>query len=556
MATPGQPTGWIQCNNCGHVGHGSRDCPRPKQCSLCHARDHRRNECPHTQAAPLCQLCFKEGHKSADCPKREELLKLKGVPVAAPLKKQEAKFELPPSPLVTGPPRRFLVSGDAVGRLKDLFSMVERQSAKVGHFDALLCVGSFSRVAETSSCPYLLGDQIAPAETYFIDSSPLLIQGAPAGCAFGEGLHFLGGYGVREIEGIRVAFLSGLFNEANYNTAEVDFIGQNYTSRAISELQRLCSTDPWSRGIDVLLTCEWPSGIERKIFDGGELPVDPDGSRPSWSASSVEPIADLVMAIEPRYHMFGTADLFYQRVPFITPNGGHVSRCVGLGKVGSKEKHRKWIHAVSLTPMAQMAAEEISQLPSNATPCPFQAKAKRGTRRPLVNDVEAEKRSVRAKVAACLAKPASQVMNALQELDSDKRANLAAEWQQRTVADGGAAPPASSREVALAALAVDVATKARAEALARERLERTEKDKAAQKAAVDAKALADESSFKAKIEARERKLQEIQSQEEARAEAEARDRDEAIALQKESRKNKTQPKPVPEQALRLEDDAG
>eukprot|EP00438_Fugacium_kawagutii_P023349 Skav218612 [mRNA] locus=scaffold3208:75427:84213:+ [translate_table: standard] len=35
-----------------------------------------------------------------------------------------------------------------------------------------------------------------------------------------------------------------------------------------------------------------------------------------WQEAAAPPIAELCGALEPRYHLFGTADLFYQRPPF------------------------------------------------------------------------------------------------------------------------------------------------------------------------------------------------------------------------------------------------
>merc|ERR1712187_683554 len=94
--------------------------------------------------------------------------------------------------------------------------------------------------------------------------------------------------------------------------------------------------------------------------------------RPMISDSSAyaAPLAQLCVGLEPRYHLFGTADVFYQRPPFQTPKG-HFCRCIGLGTVGSKDKERKWLHALSLSPMAHMRRDDLIQAPPNATPSPF-----------------------------------------------------------------------------------------------------------------------------------------------------------------------------------------
>merc|ERR1719159_666685 len=110
--------------------------------------------------------------------------------------------------------------------------------------------------------------------------------------------------------------------------------------------------------------------LAQKIPEEASRPHDPDDSRPGWYAACSAPVAELCAALEPRYHLFGTADLFFQRPPFQVPRFGHVCRCIGLGKVGSTSKQRRWMHALSLSPMAYMKREDLNQLPANATPCP------------------------------------------------------------------------------------------------------------------------------------------------------------------------------------------
>eukprot|EP00747_Dinoflagellata_sp_TGD_P024424 gnl/TRDRNA2_/TRDRNA2_130538_c0_seq2.p1 gnl/TRDRNA2_/TRDRNA2_130538_c0~~gnl/TRDRNA2_/TRDRNA2_130538_c0_seq2.p1 ORF type:complete len:600 (-),score=137.78 gnl/TRDRNA2_/TRDRNA2_130538_c0_seq2:89-1840(-) len=326
------------------------------------------------------------------------------------------KRPLPPGrPVITGPPRKVFACGDVRGNLKKLFSTVNAQVAKVGPFDALLCVGSLvpcdsagsleaDLPADSAAC--LKGEERPSIDMFFVDSSPALLQASPEGRQFGERLHFLGGYGVREICGLRVAFLSGRYDAAAYETADADFVGPYFTARAISELQRLVFQDPWRRGIDVLLTCEWPMNLGQKIPDEASRPQDPDDSRPSWYAACSAPVAELCAALEPRYHLFGTADLFYQRPPFQAPRKGHACRCIGLGMVGSAGKQRKWLNAFSMLPMEQMTREELRQLPPNVTPCPFLAHL---NRKRTHEEMEGEEVEAKRRVAARTEKPAPEL---------------------------------------------------------------------------------------------------------------------------------------------------
>lgn len=277
-------------------------------------------------------------------------------------------------------PRKLLVSGDAKGvGLDKLFSTVEAQIAKMGSFDALLCVGEFlpsvlNADNDAQVSPYIIGEKKAPMECFFIDSSAMLLQAVPGGKTIGKNLHFLGGYGIREIAGLRVAFLSGAHDPALYDTPGADFVGGCFTGQAVSELKRLAATAlDRSRGIDVLLTCGWPAGCEN-LVTAGELkpPVfEGEGDRPAWKLASAKPLAELCLALEPRYHIFGCANTFYQRPAFRAPRRKHACRLIGLGHVGSTSKQRKWLHALALSPMMHMKSDELQTMPTNVTQCPF-----------------------------------------------------------------------------------------------------------------------------------------------------------------------------------------
>ena len=68
----------------------------------------------------------------------------------------------------------------------------------------------------------------------------------------------------------------------------------------------------------------------------------------------------------PRYHFCGGEGQFWQR-PAYTQGGDatHVCRMIGLGNVQAETKgRRKWLHALSLTPMGAMAAATLAQAPA------------------------------------------------------------------------------------------------------------------------------------------------------------------------------------------------
>eukprot|EP00928_Gymnodinium_smaydae_P057618 TRINITY_DN40833_c0_g1_i1.p1 TRINITY_DN40833_c0_g1~~TRINITY_DN40833_c0_g1_i1.p1 ORF type:complete len:608 (-),score=141.79 TRINITY_DN40833_c0_g1_i1:73-1821(-) len=266
--------------------------------------------------------------------------------------------------------RKVLVSGDARGGLARLFATVEAQAAKVGPFDALLCVGALLPDASSaddagalaSAGAYLGGERGPPVATYFIDAGAALLHAAPEGRQLGENLHFLGAYGIREISGLRVAYLSGRYDPQLYETGDVDFVGGAFTCRAVRNLIALVDSCE-QKSVDMLLTCGWPAGLVAAMQEGTLRPTD----------AGAPPLTELCLALEPRYHIFGTGDVFHQHAPFKVRRGSHYCRCIGLGRLGSTGKERKWMHALKLSPMAHMKPEDLCQVPDNAAQSPFQA---------------------------------------------------------------------------------------------------------------------------------------------------------------------------------------
>lgn len=302
------------------------------------------------------------------------------------------------------PQQRLLVCGDACGSLAKLFTAAEAQASKVGSFDALMAVGAFlpgpGEKVDDDSASFLSGAKRVPLPTYFVDSSPALIQASPNGRVLCQNLYFLGGFGIRDICGLRVAYLSGRYDPELFENEDADFVGGAFTSRALQGLRRLVAEeDPRRKGLDVLLTCGWPAGIESKILEDALKPIDPDDSRPSWVSACAPALAELCLAVEPRYYLFGTADLFYQRPPFQAPRRGHVCRLIGLGKVGSTGKQRKWLHALSLSPMVSMKREELEKMPVGVTHCPFVPTTRKRPASPVHEEPDAKRQATKETAA-------------------------------------------------------------------------------------------------------------------------------------------------------------
>lgn len=125
-----------------------------------------------------------------------------------------------------------LVSGDCKGRHASLFAKVASLNASHGPFAALFCVGQFFGDTLDELTPFLTNATPVPIPTYFVSAEEsscgqeLLAAFGAQGGALCPNLHFLGRSGVREIEGLRVAFLSGVYSADSFRAAPVTVPGK------------------------------------------------------------------------------------------------------------------------------------------------------------------------------------------------------------------------------------------------------------------------------------------------------------------------------------------
>jgi len=245
-----------------------------------------------------------------------------------------------------------------------LFRTAEVQVKKAGPFDFLLVVGQFLPKPEDDAGKqqadlYLSGQKSIPLPTFFIDAgSEDLATNHPDGVELATNLHYLGRRGVNVIDGLRVVYLSGC------STGDGSIgIGEEDVSTLVKGIKQCAGK------VDLLVTAEWPSGITGKLMPDCLPQLEADVLK----QSSSDLIADLAVRIEARYHVASSAATFFARPPFQAVKHGHICRFVGLGPVGSKEKHRKWLHALKLVPASEMTPEVLRYRPADTTPCPLKA---------------------------------------------------------------------------------------------------------------------------------------------------------------------------------------
>lgn len=205
---------------------------------------------------------------------------------------------------------RFAVVGDIHGEYRLLAEVLAGVVADVGPLDFIVSVGDAepnrsqedaagihtpAKYRRLGEFPQVLSGEITlPAPFYFIggnhDPWPALDAHGPGEWA--PGFHFLGRGGGAEVQGVTLAFLSGVYSpkvsegvSPREGKRRATYWTPGDVSNALWE-----GRPPEGRGLDILVTHEWPSGI------GTDRHGVPAG-RPE--------VRRLVEELRPRFHVCG-----------------------------------------------------------------------------------------------------------------------------------------------------------------------------------------------------------------------------------------------------------
>lgn len=260
---------------------------------------------------------------------------------------------------------KVLVTGDVNGKFKQLFKRVQNVNKKAGPFEMLLCVGDFFSDDPTDEevwSKYQSGEENVPLPTYILGPN------RPAhtkyykdikGCELCENITHLGKKGVfTGTSGLKIAYMSGIEgatqSDHEFTKTDVDALGLPLVSNSSF------------KGVDILLTSQWPRGMTKYA-------VPPEGMDVMTTGSPL--ISDLALVLRPRYHFAGREGLHYERLPYrnhkvLAESAKQVTRFVGLAKVGNAEK-KKSLYAFNITPMCNMTPDDLTKQPVDVTECPY-----------------------------------------------------------------------------------------------------------------------------------------------------------------------------------------
>lgn len=273
-----------------------------------------------------------------------------------------------------------MVCGDVRGNFKLLFNRIETINKKSGPFELLLCVGDFFADNNDELQAYLTGNKQGkfPLNTIsiwfciyenssFTVTVPTYILGptGPNSCdhysTLNDGelcsnLTYLGKRGLYTISsGIKIAYVSGV--ESASEKSDWTFDKEDVKAVRNSCLASRTSAGEF-RGVDILITSQWPQGIYEKEKNTSKLI--------SWLATE----------IKPRYHFCGLNGVYHEPAPYRNSANNNTqlelaSRFVALANIGNAEKS-KYIYALSIVSVDKMRITELLQKTTNETSCPYE----------------------------------------------------------------------------------------------------------------------------------------------------------------------------------------
>lgn len=260
-------------------------------------------------------------------------------------------------------PLKVLVSGDVEGRFDQLFARISSIQKKSGQFDILLCVGNFFGDKNDDWQKYKSGSAKVPLPVLILGPNkaehvPLFSEGKDGELC--ENVTYLGKKGLYTgSSGLQLAYLSGtesdiLSDSTSFNTVD---------SSALTDPVK---NDTKFKGVDILITSQWPKGVEKYAQEVEGFSSQDVGS---------EIISQLAIKLRPRYHFCGMEDIHYERQPYrnhkvLAESARHVTRFIGLAKVGNPGK-KKYLYAFNLTPLSMMESSDLVSQPDDVTECPY-----------------------------------------------------------------------------------------------------------------------------------------------------------------------------------------
>lgn len=248
---------------------------------------------------------------------------------------------------------KVLLCGDINNKWADVITRVNAlQKSAHGPFDCLVCIGNSIQNEDTYND--IVTNYTFPIPFYILNEQDL--------------------FKTNESKNLFIMEPNVLFNigllTCVYHTSTI-------SKDALQSVQSITSSNPSYRGCDFLFSNEWPKDVHQFLSDTDYATRSNIADSIPIGVGTTE-VSDFATIVRPRYHICSGYDAFYQRPPFKFETKKEISTCcrfISLAGVNdTKDKTRKWMHALSLAPITHMSSSEINELDSSVianVDCPY-----------------------------------------------------------------------------------------------------------------------------------------------------------------------------------------
>lgn len=225
----------------------------------------------------------------------------------------------------------------------------------------MICVGEFFGESDEELTDYKSGAKTVPLPTYFLgptkESTTKFYDEEWENDEICSNLIYLGKRGLYNLSsGVKVAYLCG--NERSKDNSDPEI---TFTKDDVMSVKNSCIVSKGSmsdyRGIDILVTSQWPEGVQER-------------------ENCSKLISYLSKEVRPRYHICGFSETYLEPSPYRLSAGDETgfeltTRFLAIASVGNKQKEKS-IYALSLTPVEKMRVTDLIQRTTNDVACPFE----------------------------------------------------------------------------------------------------------------------------------------------------------------------------------------
>lgn len=304
---------------------------------------------------------------------------------------------------------KVLLCGAVNGRWEQLLERVKKlcDPKKTTSFDMLICVGKVFPLPvgatddDDADAKFPIPTYVVPAceDDQCLTTDPTQIRlmermtefvknadgSSQMPLTLAPNCFFWGQHGVATLSnGLKVAYLSG--STALDKPSPI----LHYDVQQEREYWTALQEEGALEDIDFFFSAEYPQGFQQ-LMPLAQVPSELQAVEGSESVRMV------MSMMHPKYHIVSVPDtdrkdstgVFYQRLPYVSTNKSgkkHITRLIGLSEVNSsKDKSRKYLHALSVTPVSSLTQEQSVSIdiPAGTTENPYLSVSVDSHRQPI-----------------------------------------------------------------------------------------------------------------------------------------------------------------------------